>query len=244
MKHNLLLALAVTSAAVSASAFDGTIAQFNQTGFNKPFVFNNDESVTGAATFNATGTPVSFTFDNLFTGAYAVLNGTRDATMVMQATTSTKATTVAGHPDWLNQILDSGSLTFTSNTPVEGKSMLLKIAFEHAQIETHRKVGNIQAESYARFCYDDCTSITYTSDFIHFPAAGSESWDVAFTAMTPVPHIQANGLLADFAADGAGSVAYSDTFQVIPEPSTYAVLVGAAALGIAALRRRFSAQGA
>jgi hypothetical protein len=244
-KYNAIAVLALSAVLAVPSAHAANIAVASQVSSASGFslVNNGQPASTSPVTFGTTGggslIPVSFEFLGApFSGSYAILNGAQAGSMTMTTTASTTATNSGGT---IHQFLDAGTITITRNTPVDGKNVLLHVAFESADLFAKKKTGSvISQDEYDIDIFGSTHTVTYTSDFVNFSTATGPNWSLALSGITPPASIlSANGLINSFAAAGTATFSVEGgEITVVPEPATYAMVFAALALGVAAIRRR------
>jgi hypothetical protein len=206
----------------------------------KLLVFDNDQTShhSIAATLDtantSSGSDVNFAFnpDIVFTGALAALNGSQKADFIMQSKTDDKAVGVSN--SILLQPIDSGTMEFRLETPVDGKDLLLKVTFSDVWLFTSGSSGLDLAMEKPPVE----SKITYASDFLNFNPLSPNSWAIALSDIDPCPCIGCDGALNDFSASGLGVFLGAATpMTSIPEPGTYAIITALASLAAALLRR-------
>jgi len=205
----------------------------------KLLVFDNDgkSDRSIAATFDtaniSTGVDVNFAFSsNLkFSGALAALAGPQEADFIMQSKTDDEAT--RGSHSLLDQPIDSGTMEFRLETPVDGKNLLLEVAFSEVSLFTSNSTGWEVAMGKPL----GKSKITYSSDFLDFNALSPDSWTIALSDIDPCSSIGCDGALNDFSASGSGVFrGLATPVSPIPEPKTYGII--AALISLAAVLRR------
>jgi hypothetical protein len=231
-------ALAFAFVASGLPAQTATFAQFTQVKpSQKLLVFDNDgkSDRSIAATFDtanvSSGIDVNFSFSSnvVFTGALASLNGPQKADFIMQSKTDDEAR--RGSHSLLDQPIDSGTMEFRLETPVEGKDLLLKVVFSEVSLFTSGSSGLESAMEAPR----SETKITYSSDFLDFNPSSPDSWTIALSDIDPYSRMGADGALKDFSAAGMG--AFQGVASPIPEPKTYGIIAAWVSLVAVLLRR-------
>jgi len=209
-----------------------TFAQFTQVNPDKSLVFDNGQfnSASFNTTDTTTGVDVQFRYNDQlsFTGALSALDGMQDARMTLKSTVQTPATS-SDFGTLRIQPVDSGVIEFKRATAIDGKDLLLAIHFTGAYLVDFGSSGSLFAAENAN------STITYTSDFLNFDPTTPENWSLGLSGVSPVAIQAPNQLLSSFTASTAGT--FDANATAIPEPATYGLLMGLAAL-IAVIRWR------
>jgi hypothetical protein len=234
-------ALALASGATGLSAQTTAFALFAPVQpEKKQLVFDNDEKSRHsiAATFDtadiSAGVDVDFEFNSNidFTGVLAPLNGPLKADFIMQSTTDDKA--VRGQNGLSLQPIDSGTMEFRLETPVDGKDLLLEVAFSDVLLFTSHSSG---LELAVGKPLSD-SKITYSSDFLDFNILSPDAWAIVLSGIDSSSSVAGDGALNDFRASGSGVFLGAATpSSSIPEPETYGLIAASISLA-AALRRK------
>jgi hypothetical protein len=235
-------ALAFAFVAAGLSAQTATFAQFTQVQPSQELlVFDNDAKSDDsiAATLDTSnvsgGVDVNFAFSPnfRFSGPLAALNGPQKADFIMQSKTDDEATR-SSHSSSL-QPVDSGTMEFRLETPVDGKNLLLKVAFSEVSLFTSGSKGLELAMTKP----SGGSKITYSSDFLNFSALSPDSWTLSLSDIDPSFQIGCDGALNDFSASGNGVFRGMATpVSPIPEPKTYGIIAALISLAAVLLRRQ------
>jgi hypothetical protein len=224
----------------SAKADTVTFASFQEHNTGNEFQYSSTgvAGSGGLSTFNLS--PPSIAVDFLFlpntvftSGLNPVLTGqTLAAHMTMGVTSPTGVVIFGGFAFQQNM---NGAISFSLDTPVDGKTNLLTINFNGV-------LSGINGGHTATLGADSALGdvITFTSDFISFTSAQEENMSLTFTSILDVfTRDKDSHFYQNFTAHGTGSFAGS----VVPEPSTLAgAFAGVALAGLAVVRRRRAAQ--
>jgi hypothetical protein len=230
----LFLAL---GAAPLLSAQTITFAQFTQVNADKSLIF--DTTQTGSASFETTdttnGVGVKFRYNSQlnFTGPLSALMGEQDARFTLQSVASAPASSYYSGGFHI-QPVDSGVIEFRRTTPIDGKNLLLRIDFSGVYLVNLGSSGSLLAME------NIGSQITYTSDFLTFDSTASNNWALGLSGVSPVTSQCSNQLLSNFTASTAGT--FDALATPIPEPATYAVIIGVVALFAAIGKRSYSAR--
>lgn len=232
------LALGAISAVLipAAQAQLTTFANFSQAGGTRPFTFNN---AGNASTFSLLA-PQSVNFYYQVVNDY---NGGGFATVIPATMTLTSTVGALGENlgGTLRQSMTSITMVFTANTPVGGKSELLRIVANSGG-NAGRLGGRLSGDEFATnpsFSGSQNGSlgdlVTMSSDFVQFDNTTRRDYSLTFSAATPDYSMNGNSYINSFTADGAGTFASNPApYATIPEPASALLLL----LGGIGLRRR------
>ncbi|MCX6366341.1 MAG: PEP-CTERM sorting domain-containing protein [Armatimonadetes bacterium] len=233
------LALGFVAAVLTSSAHAQftTFANFSQAGGgSKPFTFTNSGA---SSTFNL-AVPQDINFFYQVINDY---NGSSFATLI-PAKMTLSATVGAVTDDLggtLRQSLTSITMTYTADTPVNGKTNLLTIVANAGGTPGRRGGFLIGTDGGSTASFTGSQngatgdSVTMTSDFLLFNNTTRRDYSLSLNALTPDFTLNVNGYLNNFTADATGTFATNPAPQAtIPEPATLALL----GLGGVVLRRR------
>jgi hypothetical protein len=230
---------------LSPLAMASLIGSASQTQANPGFALtNNAQSGASAAltfsTVGAAGIPVLFSFSDALYTSPQVLAGSQAATLTMSATSMTPADVSGTGGKFINQQIDSGTITITRDTPVNGKNLLLKVVFQNANLSLTKKsaAGSVSVSDEYDAAVQPTHTVSYTSDFLSFPVDSLPSFSLALSGIKPTPTVQTNGLVNDFSASGSASFSVEGTKPTpIPEPATYGMIIAGLVLATAVCRR-------
>jgi len=235
----LFAAAAVAAVIVAAPASAETFATFTQQGQPDSFSFTNNGDGTATLSSLSVG---PFDFDFWPPGLDPAL-ASQDAIFSMSGTASTPAGTSGPGGVILEQMVDSGTISFTRVTPYNGLTNLLTISFTEAFLwgpEGSRGVNYIGSSATG--------TVTFTSDFLDFSGTTRRDFAFALTGLSVPLTIGSNGLLTSFTGDTTGIASADGRIRVppgaIPEPATWGMMImGFAGIGAALRsRRRVSAE--
>ncbi|WP_395088069.1 hypothetical protein [Armatimonas sp.] len=235
---NLTLGAVMALLTTAAQAQLTTFANFTQAGGTRPYTFTNAGSLS---TFNLTA-PQAINFYYQVNNEY---NGIGFATVIPATMTLTSSVGAPGEDlggGTLRQSMTNITMVFTANTPVNGKSELLRMVANS---------GGNAGRLGGRLSGDDGSTnpslsgsqngvlgdlVTMSSDFVHFDNTTRRDYSLTFSAATPDFSRNGNSYINSFTADGTGTFASNPApFALIPEPASLVfVLLG----GIALHRRR------
>lgn len=223
-----MMALLTTAAQAQLTTF----AQFTQSGGVRPFSFTN----AGAASTFALNSPLNVNF------VYQVLNdyngngfaATIPAMMTLTSDVASLGQVLGG---FRNQPMTNITMTFTANTPVNGKTNLLTIVANAGGTTSGGSLFGANASSTANFAGSQNggtgDSVTMTSDFLSFTSTTQRDYSLSLNAATPNFSLNGNGYLNSFTADGTGTFASDPApfSSFVPEPASLVfVLLGGIAL--------------
>ncbi len=226
--------------ATVATAAPITFAQFQQLGGDDTFRVTNDAGSTG--TLSTIGTPiVNFSF--LRPAMQAAGLGSQDAYFNLSGTISTPASTMTlPGPDPINQLVTSGSLSFTRVTPANvganTRTNLLTISFTDAIL-----TGSLGGTSGSLLASTPDSVMTFTSDFLNFDDSIALDFALALSSITGggLGRANASESLRAFTADATGTFSSDPApLATVPEPAALG-LMGVGVLGLALRRRRRAA---
>lgn len=241
MKLGYLALVAGTMlSATVATAEPITFAQFQQTTGTDTFRVTNGTGSTG--TLSTIGTPmVNFSF--LRPAMQAAGLGNNDAIFNLTGTITTPANVmVLPGPDPINQLVNSGTLSFTRTTAASvgsgSRTNLLTISFTNAIL-----TGSVGSTSGSLLASTPDSVLLFTSDFLNFDNTIARDFALALSSITGggLGRANASESLRAFTADATGTFS-SDPAPLsgVPEPAALGLL-GLGVVGIALRRRRKAA---
>jgi hypothetical protein len=209
-----------------------TFAQFQQQAAGNPFTFTN----TGSTSTFTVNIPVKFEY--LVNNGYTPLvptGGVINAILTLNTTVDGTASNSGGKKPFLDQSMQSTSMTFTAVTPLAGRKNLLTISNSTGDITgfSGANSGNFTGDTTAG------DVVTFSSDFLDFSNTINRDFALSFSSILPMLAQAQNGYLANFTASGTGTFA-SDPAPInrpVPEPSSV-VTLGLGAFGLLALTAR------
>jgi len=219
-----VLTAVMLSAAPAQAVVTDTFAQFFQTNTNaKIFNYVNVTSGANKATFKSSGSTVNLS--SLGTLAPSVASVTLNATSTALPVAGTLTTTQ----------LFSGTLSFTLLAPKTGldghsSTNALTVSFMNAALkaEPGTSAPTLQADTAAG------STIVYTSSFFDFSDTKTENFSLGFSGSTKALTLK-NGRLPNFNVSGSGTFAAANA---VPEPASWAMMLGGFGLVGGALRSR------
>lgn len=236
----LALAASAIITATAAHAAPVTFAQFQQLGGDDTFRVTNGAGSTGA--LSTIGTPiVNFSF--LRPAMQAAGLGAQDAYFNLSGTISSPASvmTLPG-PDPINQLVATGSLSFTRVTPanvgINSRTNLLTISFTNAIL-----TGSVGGTSGSLLASTPDSVMTFTSDFLNFDDSIALDFALALSSITGggLGRANAGESLRAFTADSTGTFSSDPApLSSVPEPAALGLL-GLGVMGLALRRRRQAA---
>lgn len=180
--------------------------------------------------------PVAFEFTAFDSILPAALQGSLDATLDIDIDL---APGISGTTR-LTQAINSGTITVRLDTPYLGQDLLLRAVFTGGELTG--RAGSTVGSSDVSVTAGD--AITFTSAFLDFSQATTEGITLDLNPLFPSLQRFDAASFRDFRATGSGQFSIDGpiTFQMIPEPSSIALLGLAGALGgpiaLVRLRRR------
>ncbi|WP_395143633.1 hypothetical protein [Armatimonas sp.] len=234
--RNLTLGAVTALLATAAHAQLTTFANFTQAGGTRPYTFTN----AGSSSTFSLAAPQAINFYYQVNNEY---NGTGFATVIPATMTLTSSVgAVATGVVSLTQPMTGITMVFTADTPVNGKSELLRIVANSGG--NPGRLGGFltgtDGGSNPSFSGSQNGAlgdlVTMSSDFVHFDITTRRDYSLTFSAATPDFSMNGNSYINSFTADGTGTFASNPApFALIPEPAS---LVFALLGGIALHRRR------
>jgi hypothetical protein len=243
--RHLAAAMAALFVAAAAQAEPFTFAQFKQKGTDDTIRVTNGAGSTGTLVDIADPT-VTFSF--LLPQLAAAGLESQDATFQLSGVITQKASvTVQTGPDPLNQLIDSGTLSFTrlvaapEGTGLGARTNLLTISFTNALL-----TGFVGGTSGSVLASTPDSSLTFTSDFLTFKPDASLDFALALSSISGGglarrgnngAMLGVNESLRGFSADATGTFSSDPPPEyVVPEPA----VVGLIGIGLAIIgwRRR------
>jgi len=220
MKKFLAIA-ALTSTLIAAPAFAGTFATFSQQN-TPPKSITWDNLGGSSATMTGSGLYDFKFLPSAFGGALdPALTVFQDANFSLSATASTPA---GQSGNVIEQLVDSGTISFTRVTPLNGLTNLLTITFTNAYLW-----GPISTTGLNLVSDTTIGTVNFSSDFVNFGNSNPLDYGFNFSlqGVSPLVNYGPQQLLRDFTADASGLAA-------VPEPATWAMMIiGFAGLGSA-----------
>ncbi|MEI6487033.1 MAG: PEPxxWA-CTERM sorting domain-containing protein [Sphingomonadales bacterium] len=226
MKRLRSFAVAATASLLFAGAAGAvqpittTFAQFAQRNSGNLITYTN----TGAGnTLSASNAPVYFIISDF---------GPPSLTPVQMSLSATTLAPVNISGPTFQQSGYNGSISFTS-----GGTNYLTVNFINATLAIGALGG-----SGGLFSTDPSSPIAFTSDVLIIPPLAAADFSLAFTSITPLFQVAGNGFGKPFKAASVGSFAGAEDFGPggggVPEPASWAMMLGGFGLVGASARRR------
>lgn len=238
----IALAASAIISATTATAAPFTFAQFEQKSTADTFRVTNGAGSNG--TLSTIGAPiVNFSF--LLPALQSAGLGMQDAVFNLTGTVTTPANVmVLPGPDPINQLVNSGTLSFTRVTPISAgpgnglKTNLLTITFTDAIL-----TGSVGGTSGSLLASTPDSTMVFTSDFMNFDNSISLDFAIGLSSITGggLGRASPTESLRAFTADATGTFSSDpQPLSTVPEPAALG-LMGLGILGIALRRRRKAA---
>ncbi len=230
---------AALSVAAPAHAESDTFGQFLQTS-GKIFKY---EALNPGATLTVLSSPVSFVFDGhpSLVGPQVTLFNFSATTNLNPVVTDFSAGQVFNNANSLGGL---GTLSFTLQNPVGGKTNLLTVSFNNALFSATKSGNGYVPASFS--AYEDAPAgnfVSFSSDFFDFSNTFDKSFSLAFSGISGPAGASkltlSGGRFPTFSADGTGTFS-ADILPAVPEPAQWATLITGFGLigGALRLRRR------
>ena len=242
--YALIAAAALAASAMPAHAATQTFGQFlQQAPSDRLFTYTNlDSGANKKAEIKATDIPVYFLFG--VSGLPADLTGLQDATLTVDLISNLGTTTSGGGSrTQLFDTVTNGSISFVRSTAAaEGngtRTNLLTVSFTTGQLDASQGSGSFTFKSNAN------SVITFTSDFLDFSSVLEKDFALSFSGASPSFSAPVGSSSQSLAASGSGTFASDPPPVVIPgvpEPASWAMMLGGFGLLGATLRTRKTAQ--
>ena len=224
--------------APAANAQLTTFAQFFQNAGGNPFSYTSTGTAGsgGNAMFGVNSLAIDFKYFSIL-GLPADLSGFQSAHLTFTSfTTLGPSNSGSGFDEIFNGSgVNSAMITITRDTPaLEGtgsRTVLLQVIFTPFTFTGSGGSGGFSASSLSG-------TVSFSSDFLSFSAAVQRDVGLSFSSIIPGLARGPNGFFLDFTAAGTGTFSSDPVPTFIPEPSTYAMLAGAAGLAFFVLARR------
>ena len=234
-----LAAAALAVSAMPADAATQTFAQFlQQSPGARLFDYTNlDSGANNKAEITASGVPVYFLFG--VSGLAADLTGFQDATLSVDFVSNLGTTSSGGASRvQLFDTVTNGSISFVrTSAAAEGagtRTNLLTVSFKNAELDASQNNGSFTFKSNAN------SVITFTSDFLDFTNVLGKDFALSFSGSSPNFNAPVGSSSQSLSASGSGTFA-SDPLPVVPgvpEPASWAMMLGGFGLLGATLRTR------
>jgi hypothetical protein len=236
--YAFIAAAALAASAMPAHAATQTFAQFlQQTPGDRLFTYTNlDSGANKKAEIKATNVPVYFIFSPL--GLAADLTGLQDATLTLDFVSNLGTTTAgSGSRSQLFDTLTAGTISFVRTAAAaEGngtRTNLLTVSFTNAQLDASQGDGAFTFKSNAT------SLITFTSDFLDFSKVVNKDFSLSFSGSSPTFDAPLGSSSRSLSTSGSGTFA-SEPLPGVPEPASWAMMLGGFGLLGATLRTRKS----
>ena len=238
LKKIILASVLMPLALASSLAFAAPFAEFSYRGDGDDFNFRSSGNT---ATFFATSPDIEVRFKTFASGLPPSFYFYQHVTLVTTSVISKKAIPISPGSN-ISQALDSFSMSFTTMT---GKNLLSMVATTLDSDAPVALVGSPGTDLLDLKAGQSLQNVVYTSDYLTFSPSAKNSASLTFH-LAPTdfgPTIGASGFLADFEASGIGIFSSTakptivpSTTPPVPEPETYALLLGG--LGLMAFMTR------
>jgi hypothetical protein len=235
-----LAAAALAVSAMPAHAATQTFAQFlQQTPDARLFTYTNQDSgANKKAEITANSVPVYFLFG--VNGLPADLGSFQTATLSVDFVSNLGTTsTGSGSRSQLFDTVTNGSISFVRTTAAaEGngtRTNLLTVSFKNAELDASQNNGAFTFKSNAN------SVITFTSDFLDFTNLVDKDFALSFSGANPNFNAPLGSSSHSLSASGSGTFASDPppvTIPGVPEPASWAMMLGGFGLLGATLRTR------
>jgi hypothetical protein len=235
----------LAAAAFPAHAATETFGQFIQKSpSSRAFSYTNQDSAGGKkATISGTNVPIFFQLG--VGGLPADLTGLQDAHLSINFVSNLGTTAGSGASSRVQMFdtVTNGSITFTRDTAAaEGngaKTNLLTVSFSNAELDASNGDGSFTFKSNAD------SVITFSSDFLDFTNVVDKDFSFSFSGASPTfsSTLGSSGRSTSFS--GSGTFASDPAPLVVggvPEPASWAMMLGGFGLLGLSLRNRKASQ--
>jgi len=237
-----LAAAALLASAAPASAQTSTFGQFIQKTPNaRSFTYTKQDSGPNKkAEIKGTSIPVYYLL--AAAGLPADLAGPQNATLSVDFVSNLGTTGTGNSRTQMFDTVTSGSITFLRTTAAaEGngtRTNLLTVSFTNAELDASQNNGSFTFKS------NDNSVITFTSDFLDFTNVVDKDFSFSFSGASPSFNAPVGSSSRSLSFSGSGTFASDPAPLVVggvPEPASWALMLGGFGLLGATMRARKTA---
>lgn len=240
--YAVLAAAALVASATPALASTETFGQFIQKTPNaRLFTYTKlDSGANKKAEIKGTSIPVYYLL--AAAGLPADLTGLQNATLSVDFVSNLGTTGTGSSRTQLFDTVTSGSISFVRDTAAaEGngdRTNLLTVSFTNAELDASQNNGSFTFKS------NNDSVITFTSDFLDFSNVVSKDFSFSFSGANPTFNAPVGSSSRNLSFSGSGTFASDPAPMVVggvPEPASWALMLGGFGLIGATMRTRKTA---
>jgi hypothetical protein len=238
-----LATAALLASAAPAFAQTSTFGQFIQKSPSaRAFTYTKQDSgATKKAEIKGTSIPVYYLL--AAAGLPVDLAGPQNATLSVDFVSNLGTTGTGNSRTQLFDTVTSGSITFLRTTAAaEGngtRTNLLTVTFTNAELDASQNNGSFTFKS------NDNSVITFTSDFLDFSNVVDKDFSFSFSGASPSFNAPVGSSSRSLSFSGSGTFASDPAPLVVggvPEPASWALMLGGFGLLGATMRTRKTAR--
>jgi PEP-CTERM motif len=182
------------------------------------------------STFGTTSVSVPVVFTYKIVNDYGGINVSIPSTMTITSS-------VTGGAGGYNQQINSIQMSITANTPVNGKTNLLRLVNSTGRLADPFLGGSGAANFLGST--SSGSIVGFSSDFLDFSNTTARAFNFALNSVTPTTNLNGNGYMDTFISSGIGNFASNPApLATVPEPGTLGLLALTALPMLGLLRRR------
>jgi len=231
----------LAASAMPVQAATQTFGQFIQKVASRQFSYTNQDSgALKKAEITATSVPIYYQMSA--SGLPADLSGLQDATLSVDFISNLGTTGSGASRTQLFDTVTSGSISITRVTAAaEGngtRTNLLTVSFTNAELDASQNNGSFTFKS------NNNSAITFSSDFLNFTNVVSKDFSFSFSGSSPTFNAPLGSSSRGMTFAGSGTFA-SDPAPIVvgvPEPASWALMLGGFGMLGATLRTRKTAR--